>query len=181
MSDIPISKLERRMRPGEWSVGGFLGPHEKLMDVIREDDATLKRLGVTYEQIADKIEELLKSGIEGYRAYLNEELADPAVTVGHFTVKLTVYKGHQMCPWAFFDPSSKPPVYKPCMVGGVPRYSSRASDADFVITNKRTGEELKGPCLIVHLIRDHHFFEGKQSPYRVDPEKAARVLELIEE
>ena len=54
-------------------------------------------------------------------------------------------------------------------------------DIDFVITNNRTGETLKGPGLIVHLIRDHHFFEGKQSPYRVDPEKAARVLELVKE
>ena len=170
------------MRPGALSNGGFLGPKEKLMDVIREDDATLKRLGVTHEQIAENIEELLRVGIE-------EELAcwrsrerkswridrSPAI-VGHFAVIVKGYLGYQDCPWSFFDRSSKPWVHKPCTVGSGTRYG----DIDFVITNNRTGEELRGPSLIVHLIRDHHFFEGRQSPYRVDPEKAARVLELIE-
>lgn len=34
------------------------------------------------------------------------------------------------------------------------------------------------PGLIVHLVRDHHFFEGKGTPYRLEPTTAARVLEL---
>jgi hypothetical protein len=32
--------------------------------------------------------------------------------------------------------------------------------------------------LIVHLIREHGFFEGRESPYRVDPGDLVRVLEL---
>jgi hypothetical protein len=35
-----------------------------------------------------------------------------------------------------------------------------------------------GPDLIVHLITEHGFFEGQESPYRVDPERLARLLEL---
>lgn len=34
------------------------------------------------------------------------------------------------------------------------------------------------PGLIIHLIREHHFFEGFGSPYRVDPTELARLLEL---
>lgn len=47
-----------------------------------------------------------------------------------------------------------------------------------MVVNRGTGDYLAGPGLIVHLIRDHHFFEGPGSPYRVDPVKAAQVLGL---
>ncbi|MFB0543825.1 MAG: hypothetical protein ACETVR_03490 [Candidatus Bathyarchaeia archaeon] len=187
---LEVKKLEFRMRPGRWSEKGFLGSHEKLMDVIRDDTATLKRLGVTHDQIADKIEELLKAGIEWDSAgalkllkVLEElekgregcrvrrlSLHDIPVIIGHFNVKVKRYRGHQRCPWA------KDQDHR-CTVGSGPKYGN----TDFVITNNRTGEALRGPGLIVHLIRDHHFFEGRQSPYRVDPEKAARVLELTKE
>jgi hypothetical protein len=36
--------------------------------------------------------------------------------------------------------------------------------------------ELTGPTLITHLIREHGFFEGLESPYRVDPERLPRLL-----
>lgn len=39
---------------------------------------------------------------------------------------------------------------------------------------------ITGPGLIVHLIRAHQFFEGSESPYRVEPRKAIRVLALLE-
>ena len=174
MSDIPISELERRMCSGAWSQGGFLGPYEKLMDVLREGDATLKRLGVTYEQIANKIEELIKAACEenlaSWRAQerTSWRIGRSPVILAHFAVIIKSYLGYQMCP------RSKN-FNQLCKVGSGSRYGS----IDFVITNNRTGEQLKGPGLIVHLIRDHHFFEGKHSPYRVDPEKAVRVLELI--
>jgi hypothetical protein len=32
--------------------------------------------------------------------------------------------------------------------------------------------------MMPHLIRDHRFFEGPRSPYRLDPEQLARVLGL---
>jgi hypothetical protein len=37
------------------------------------------------------------------------------------------------------------------------------------VTNRKTRAEIRGPGLVVHLIRDHHFFEGLLSPSRVDP------------
>jgi hypothetical protein len=52
----------------------------------------------------------------------------------------------------------------------------RHASIDWRLTNLETGEELTGPGLVVHLIRDHEFFEGRMSPNRVDPLKLARVL-----
>jgi hypothetical protein len=46
------------------------------------------------------------------------------------------------------------------------------------VRNRHTSEELSGPGLIVHLIRAHRFFEGFESPHRVDPLALARVLGL---
>jgi hypothetical protein len=51
-------------------------------------------------------------------------------------------------------------------------------ESHFLILNRRSGESVTGPGLIVHLIREHQFFEGSESPYRLEPSKAIRVLEL---
>ncbi len=102
MSRIPFSipELEKRMRPGAYSGGGFLGPTESLEAVLIRDRQTLEEAQVT---------------------------------------------------WAYFD---------------------------FLILNRRLGESVTGPGLIVHLIREHQFFEGSESPYRLEPSKAIRVLDL---
>ncbi len=47
-----------------------------------------------------------------------------------------------------------------------------------MIDNRRTGKPLDGPGLIVHLIAEHGFFEGRESPYRVDPRAAIDVQEM---
>jgi hypothetical protein len=73
-------------------------------------------------------------------------------------VFLAAYRGLQDCPWGC--------EYHPwaCL--------------NFLILNRATGESITGPGLIVHLIREHQFLEGSESPYRVDPAQAVRVLEL---
>jgi hypothetical protein len=46
---LTIEQLENRMRPGQYSQGGFLGPHESLEFVIAQDKKTLEEFGVGYE------------------------------------------------------------------------------------------------------------------------------------
>jgi hypothetical protein len=52
------------------------------------------------------------------------------------------------------------------------------SSLDWQLENLGTGQRLEGPGLIVHLMHDHHFCEGPQSPYRVDPVALAGLLGL---
>jgi hypothetical protein len=54
-----VSEIEKRMRPGQWSSGGFLGPHESLESVIAQDAETLKRLRVSCGQIAAALNQVL--------------------------------------------------------------------------------------------------------------------------
>lgn len=158
---LSTKELQERMRPGSWSEAGFLGPNEDLLQVIADDSKTLARLKVSYEEIAGAIERLIQVGIR------NRGSPWP-IRVDHFEVIIEQSRGMQPCPW------SEHPILKRCTIGKGPKYSSMK----FTILNLRTGEGLSGPGLIVHLIRDHHFFQGKESPFRVDPEKAIEVLEI---
>lgn len=56
--------------------------------------------------------------------------------------------------------------------------SYRHANLEFLIVRRDTRQSLRGSGLLAHLIRDHHFFEGEHSPFRLDPEQAARVLGL---
>ena len=183
-------ELEERMRPGACSQRGFLGQTESLTTVLAQDSQTLKMLGISYEQIADALEnllqcvcdqrsELLKSNFQEYSrrdtSGFIPNLYNPEATP-HFTAdnlpsteigylvesKLQIfiaqYRGLQECPWG-------------C------EYAKWAS-FDFLLLNRQSGMYVTGPGLIVHLIRDHHFFEGLESPYRVDPAKVVQVLEI---
>jgi hypothetical protein len=46
------------------------------------------------------------------------------------------------------------------------------------LTNLRTGDEMVWTALNVHLIREHGFYEGRGSPFRIDPAQAKRALGL---
>jgi hypothetical protein len=237
-SPIP-AWIEERMQPHRWSEAGFLGSGDALQQVIATDQATLEQSGVSHEQIAAKLDELLDAAVAAYQDEFGEaihafnaELAAsdtrsldtvakptlrhdldaaeaelrlgrlPAETagarIGLFQVLLQLYLGYQYCPFTILkrpwsdDVPGIPIVDRsvdersvilslqmglalPCRPGQTYRYA----ELDFLVINRETGDYLAGPGLIVHLIREHHFFEGLGSPYRVDPVAAARVLGLL--
>lgn len=139
------------MRPGVMSRAGFLGRSESLREVMTQDDADLTRIGVAFEDLAVALNSLLAQG------HVSTE----------YRATLTQYLGPQICPW------SPNPHYTECAGLGIEHAS-----VDWTIENLRTGQSLKGPGLIVHLLHDHHFAEGRESPYRVDPVALARLLGL---
>ena len=147
------------MRAGVLSETGFLGKNEKLVDDLERDAKTVAKMGLSYEDLASGLEQLILSA-------LNSE--NRMVNTGKYLVKLKVFTGFQICPW------TKDIHHSQCQEGGGVKYAS----IDWWIRNNITGQELSGSGLIVHLIRAHRFFEGIESPYRVDPEKLAILLGL---
>lgn len=143
LTENQINKIEFRLRPGESSDAGFLGPNESLKQVIYEDDATLKRLGVTHKQVADKLESLVKN------QQVNNE----------YKVEIDRTRGMQEDP---FQEQWAPGTYP---------------NLEITITNP-VGESISFGGPIIGLIRDYQFFEGKGTPYRLDPETAVKVLKL---
>ncbi|WP_088889070.1 hypothetical protein [Leptolyngbya ohadii] len=177
------TELIARLQPGAWSELGFLGTNESLDQVITDDAETLARLGVSHDELADTLDELLSTVLEMYAQPVSDD--DPSfvdtyfpdlhqpTTIPHFDLNnlpdihsgflvndlqvfIMMYKGWQDCPWG-------------CDSHG--RY-------DFMIVDRKTGESVTGPELMPHLIRTHRFFEGRGTPYRTEPEQLAKVLGL---
>jgi hypothetical protein len=147
------------MRPGALSQTGFLGEAESLHKVLAHDSQALAELGVTCEELAARLDALLGAA---------ETARSRTAYVGHHRIEVTVYTGFQMCPWSVDIHHGQ------CTAGGGVQHGS----VDWRIRNLRSGQQMRGPGLIVHLIRDHRFFEGFGSPHRVDPTELARLLEL---
>jgi hypothetical protein len=160
-SSIPdFDQIEARMRPGALSLRGFLGPTESLRAVLAADNQSMYRAGVTFEALAAAIESLISAA--------NASSAHDTIVNGTHRARIRQYLGFQICPW------SPDPLHMQCTGRGV-----HFSSVDWSVENLRTGRALEGPGLIVHLMHDHHFCEGLESPYRVDPTALAEVLGLI--
>jgi hypothetical protein len=178
LAEDRIGALEAQMRPGAASRAGFLGNSDRLIDVVTRDDETLRILGVTHEQIADRLESIVQQAWrEDELSKRFEELLDAepsfssphnALVEGCFCLYVAAYFGHQNCPVCTmrFANTKKPIV--------VHSYSS----VDFTLTNRRRQSKIWFPGLIIHLVRDHHFFEG-DTRYRLDPTDAVQVLEIV--
>ena len=156
---LPLEEVEARMRPGRFSQVGFLGPTEGLAHILDMDARTLIELGLDQREVADGLGQLLAAAVASKRNVAH---------IGRYRVRLRRYKGVQICPFA------PQPHENPCPGAGGVRFAS----IDWEVDNRRTGFGLSGPGLLVHLIAAHGFFEGLESPYRVDPCALAKLLEL---
>jgi len=184
---VPIHELETRMRPGAYSTGGFLGVAESLELIINQDEQTLKGLGITFENLASKLGKIIKAtwqmeynhsvpheharaSIDWYQKVRKQAFPPvpssenlPSQDIGNlydvYQMFFMAFRGLQDCPWD-------------C------RLDNNWSCFDFLLHNRPSGEYIFAPGLIVHLIQEHHFFEGNESPYRVEPSGLARVLGL---
>lgn len=145
--------VQESMRPNAWSMVGFLGTDESLRQVTIEDNETLEKLGITHAQISDRLNAIVKRGYEAK----DEE----AIISGKFLIKGFYTRGWQNCP---FTETTK-------------NLCGRGS-SDYTIENIETGKKIKFPSLIIHLIKEHHFFEGRGTSYRLDPQLACEVLEI---
>ena len=178
-----IEQIETRMRPGQWSAKGFLGVDESLEKVILGDRQTLTEFDISYNQIADKIEQILKDARDQYKRetwderrkketnfpdlYRPETLPSFSIhslpdvskgfVVGNLQVFLVQYRGFQECPWG-------------C--------EKEHGSCDILVLNRNNGHSFTAPELAIHLIRAHQFFEGFGTPFRVDPLKVIQTLEL---
>lgn len=151
------------MRPGALSIAGFLGKDESLAAVMAADELAIEGAGLTFEMVAIALESLITAAARS---------PTYATTVkGIWDVRVQLYQGFQVCPW-----SPDPRHAQPCMAEATGLIHS---SIDWHIANLHTNQEQAGPGFIVHLMHDHHFCEGLESPYRVDPLSLAQLLRLV--
>ncbi len=167
---VPISTLEKRMEHSRDMPTNMLGKGESLVNRIVEDNKILQELGISYDKIASKLDEVFK--MKG-----NVSILDRG-----YLVILEMTCGSSRCPWE--DGALEGAFYT--MLFDTDNKEHRL----FLEEWKRNGiafnEEFKNmftgePVIIAsglmpHLIREHHFFEGKETPYRCDPRQLAKYL-----
>jgi hypothetical protein len=160
MDSLSLSLLERRLWPGSYSSRGFMGRNESLLEIIERDRRTMERLELSYDILAIELRHILNSCRQNNESVVMQRNTQDGLL--EIKVEIVTYFGYQECPWLECN-----------------NYYVYGSDLDWTLTNLKTGEKLRGPGMIVHLIAEHHFFEGFESYYRVDPEQLARFLGLV--
>lgn len=156
LNQRPIAALEKEMRPGASSDSGFLGEAESLLEVlVADNDTVTQKLKLSHAQLAKPLL------VIGYYAAQHAGAKPIAVSYGKedFQVYSSLSRGFQDSP---FDDGTK-------------------TNATILITNLRTGQKLNYSLLVPHMIERYGFYEGKGTPYRVDPLKIAQVLGLTPE
>jgi len=149
--DIYYTKAQERMKKGIIVRDGFLGDDKRnLIDIITEDEETIKRLSLTNEQIANSLIEFKEAGIKGLGEYVHYK--------ENFEIKVETFRGKLPCPFGDKGVFQK---------------------SEVTVRNIRLNEQIIYSDLTIHLIKEHGFYQGKGSYYRLEPEKIARVFELI--
>jgi len=145
-----MQRIQENMRPGVITLEGFLGNDDRnLADILEEDNAAVRRLNLSHEAIARRMEDLKHEGLKGLGDFINVE--------PHFEVKVESVRGKLPCP--FEHPGVFPKTNITC-------------------NNLKTGKTIMYTDMHIHLIGTHGFYEGKGSLYRLEPEDLAETLEI---
>lgn len=144
-----LDQAQARMKPGVLSLPGHMGTDSrKLIDVLADDEAEVQRLGVTHAAVAARMRELRDIGAKG--------LGLPFAAGDGLEVTVDSYRGRIPCP--FKDRS--------CM------------KTNTTVRDIRTGEAITFTDIGIHMIESHGFYEGRGSPYRLEPPALVRLLRL---
>jgi len=145
-----LDRVERNMRPMCLCQWGFLGyDRRKLIEILTDDQGTVNSLGMSHEIIAERLRAIT--------AEARHEWGDPVVVDEKFDVEVYEVRGEIPCPWGH------PGLYRKSHVK---------------LEKIETGENLIWSDLGIHLIEEHGFYQGRGSPYRLDPADLKRILEL---
>lgn len=133
-------RAREMMERGRLARDGFLGDDMRPLDeIVAADEAALAAAGVTREELADLLDEL--------HAAADEALETPRELFGgKVQVQLTEVMGRIPCPFGCGEQSHKAAI------------RVRAGELNFVFTP-----------LQAHLIREHGFFQGEGSWFRLEP------------
>lgn len=144
-----LNLIQEKMQPGVLTLKGFLGYDDrKLVDIIAADKQTLAQLGITAQEIAERLQDLAVRGSD----LMEEEI----IVDEQYRIKVRDDRGKIPSPWG----------------------DGLFEKGDVDLIDNKTGKTLKWNTLTLRLIEAHGFFGGKGSEYRIDPKEAAQILNL---
>lgn len=150
-----IDVLERDMRPKKLSKAGFLGADEKLLDVLAMDnDYVLGELGLTHQELARHLHVI---GVIARGATNNDQWVTFRYHGQTFRAQLQCARGYQDSP---FQDDTK-------------------ANCNATLENVATGKKLVYSLLVPMMMERYGFYEGKGTPYRVEPRQIVEVLGFL--
>ena len=147
---VQLSRIQEKMKPGVITRDGFLGNDTRnLIDMLVEDNETVKRMDLAHKEVAQHMIDLRDAGLRGLGNFIS---VSP-----HFEVRVDSVRGKLPCP--FGDPG----IFQ---------------KTNTTVKNLKTGKEVTYTDLHIHMIGSHGFYEGRGSPFRLNPEDLVAVLEV---
>ncbi len=142
-------KAAAQMLPGVITAEGFLGSDTRpLADIIQADEEQAVRLGVEWGQVARALHALRNAGMAGQ-----------GTTVEYLRKwKVTVDEARGVLPCPFKD-------------GLFHKHR-------ILVTHKPSGSQIIFSELSLHLLKVHHFLQGRGSPFRLEIGELKTVLDL---
>lgn len=142
------TKIQAKMQPGIITYGGFLGTDKRsYLQIIADDEKTLDALGKTAEEVADRLEFFQQKSFDSFET--------ATVIDDTWEVETEVVRGYLPCPF---------------LHQGMYRKSYTT------VKNITSKKSFTFSALNIHLIRVHHFFEGKNSHFRLEPSELVKGL-----
>ncbi|NQT25429.1 hypothetical protein HQ585_08740 [candidate division KSB1 bacterium] len=135
--------------PGTISKDGFLGDDSRhVHDIVQMDQRELTRLGIDQKDIADRMSHFIEAGKKGL---------ETTVDLGDFTVQVQWQRGLILCPFG---------------------EKRRVPKLIAIVCNKKREQCIRYSQLNEHMIREHGFFEGSGSTFRLNPAELVQILEI---
>ena len=156
-----LADLEADMRPGAQSkVGseaGFLGRDESLLEVMAADnDYVVEERGLSHQELAKHLHAM---GTIGFWQCINKRDGEEFVYRGRrFKLDAHISRGYQMSP--FLDGTK--------------------TDTYLNVVNVDSGKKMGYSLLVPYMIERYGFYEGKGTPYRVDPKVILEVFDFVQ-
>ena len=145
-------RIQDLMRPGRLTLEGMLGDDRRtLSEIIETDQSLVNSLGLTHADIADRLDALTRAGRTGLGTEVTVEDA--------FDIRVRDDRGMLPCPFG----------------------DSRCAKRITVARCRASGEEVVWTDLSVHMIREHGFYEGRGSRFRLEPGRAVRLLGVAQQ
>ena len=147
-----LDAAQREMRPGVITRSGMLGADtRKLGDILNADHAAVQRLGVTHAAIAARMRDLRDTGAKG----LGEEIR----VAPDFAIRVDSVRGKLPCPF---------------------HHEGLYTKVNTMVCNLALDRAVVYTDLSIHMIEAHGFYEGRGSPFRLDPVDLVEILGVVE-
>ena len=149
MKESPQNKkLEEILRSSKLVAGGFLGRDKRAVsEIIDADLLELSKSGYTFEQVANRMQEITNIAIAGLGTWIEIDKSRQA--------RIDEAKGRLPCPWP--HPA---------------RFAKRITTLRLAESN----QTIQWTDLNIHLIAEHCFFEGKDSNFRIEPDQLITMI-----